>query len=588
MEIVRKKVINNNVWKIGMELTHGEKQLRNELATKLKCPRTIATLLIKKGLTSKELINDYFTPKISHIHDPYLFRDMEKAVNRIIDSIERKEKITVYGDYDVDGTTSTSMLLLGLKRVGANVDYYIPHRMIDGYGLSISGLEQIQENGTKLIISVDCGINAIEEVELIKAYGMDIIITDHHNPKEVLPDAYAIINPKVSDCGYPYEFLAGVGVAYKLLMGLYKKLDHYTEEDIAKYLDLVALGTIADIVPLTGENRTLSYLGLKHLLKKDNYGLKELIHLANLNQKKINSSDIIFGIAPRINAAGRMGSANIAVDLLISSDLNKCKELAENIERQNSLRQLEDQRTYREAIEIIEKKYKDLDNTVLLVLSSDNWHQGVIGIVASKLVEQFVKPVIMISVKEGTGFGSGRSVSGLNLFDVLSRHDEDLISFGGHKYAVGLTIYQEYIDIFEDKISRHIRDNRLLKTSKHIIDIDCHLELYDINTRFMNWLEKFSPFGAKNAKPIFYSENVSICTYPFIVGRNHLKMKVKKDGVELDLIGYGLGDFMSVITKGTIIDIAYSVEINFIARKKSIQGKLIDIKIKGSEQESNY
>ena len=443
----------DNVWEIGVELTLKEKKLRNQIASHLKCPRTIATLLIKKGLNTIEDIEEFLNPSLEQLHDPFLFKDMEKAVNRVLEAINNNEKITIYGDYDVDGTTSTSVLLLGLTKLGAIIDYYIPHRMIDGYGLSISGLEQIQENGTKLIISVDCGINAIEEVEQIHAYGMEIIITDHHNPKELLPNALAIINPKVEDSGYPFPKLAGVGVAYKLLVAIYMKLGIDTQESVSKYLDLVALGTIADIVPLDGENRVLSALGLTHLIEKNNLGLKALIEFANLNQKTLNSSDIVFGLAPRINAAGRMGSADVAVELLISNDERQSKELAENIEHQNSLRQREDQKTYKEAIEIIEKKYKNIDDTVLIVLSSDSWHQGVIGIVASKLVEQFNRPVIMISVKDGIGSGSGRSIPDLDLFQALTDNDEDLISFGGHKYAVGLTLYQEYIDIFENVLS---------------------------------------------------------------------------------------------------------------------------------------
>ncbi len=567
------------VWEIGGELSLKEKKFRNEISTELKCPRTIAALLIKKGLNTREDIDAYLNPKIEDIHDPFLFNDMDKAVDRVLYAIDNKEKITIYGDYDVDGTTSTALLYLGLTKLGGIIDYYIPHRMIDGYGLSLSGLEQIQENNTKLIISVDCGINAIDEVEQIKSYGMDIVITDHHNPKEELPKALAIINPKVEGCGYPFKKLAGVGVAYKLLMAIFKRLGIDNKENITKYLDLVAVGTIADIVPLDGENRVFSSLGLIQLIEKNNYGLKALINMANLNQKTLTSTDIVFGLAPRINAAGRMGSADIAVELLISNDIIQSNELAENIERQNSLRQREDQKTYREAIEIIEKKYPNIDDTVLMVLSSDSWHQGVIGIVASKLVEQYNKPIIMISVKDGVGSGSGRSVSDFDLFKALTCNEEDLISFGGHKYAVGLTLYQEYIDIFENKLTDYIRKHMTQTIAQPIISIDSHLELYDINNTFVDWIERFSPFGSGNKVPVFYTEKVAVSTYPYVVGRNHLKLKVIKDGVELDLIGYNLGDYLTHIRKNSVIDIAYSVEINTFFKKKTIQGKLIDIKI---------
>ncbi|MFA7056774.1 MAG: single-stranded-DNA-specific exonuclease RecJ [Candidatus Cloacimonadales bacterium] len=569
----------DNVWEIGVELTLKQKKLRNQISCQLKCPRTIASLLIKKGLESMAEIEAFLNPTLSQLHDPYLFRDMEKAVARVLLAIENKEKITIYGDYDVDGTTSTALLYLGLTKLGAVIDYYIPHRMVDGYGLSISGLDQIKENGTTLIISVDCGINAIAEVDQINAYGMEIIITDHHNPKSVLPNALAIINAKVKDSSYPFATLAGVGVAYKLMVAIYMKLGIDTPENVSKYLDLVALGTIADIVPLEDENRVLSALGLNHLIEKNNIGLKSLIEFANLNQKTLTSADIVFGLAPRINAAGRMGSADIAVELLISTDEKQSNELAENIEHQNSLRQREDQKTYQDAIDIIDKKYKNIDETVLIVLSSDNWHQGVIGIVASKLVEQFNRPVIMISVKDGIGSGSGRSIPELDLFEALTDNEDDLISFGGHKYAVGLTIYQEYIDIFENKLADYIKTKPFSEHIQNSINIDSHLELYDINNNFLDWIERFSPFGAGNKRPVFYTEKVNVSTYPYIVGKNHLKLKVIKDGVDLDLIGYNLGDYLTSIKKNSCIDIAYSVEVNSFFKKKTIQGKLLDIKV---------
>ena len=569
----------DNVWEIGVELTLKQKKLRNQISSQLKCPRTIATLLIKKGLSAFEDIEAFLNPTLEQLHNPYLFKDMEIAVNRVLQAIDKHEKITIYGDYDVDGTTSTSVLYLGLTKLGAIIDYYIPHRMIDGYGLSISGLEQIQENGTKLIISVDCGINAIDEVDQIHDYGMEIIITDHHNPKDQLPNALAIINPKVENSSYPFKKLAGVGVAYKLLVAIYMKLGLDTDENLSKYLDLVSLGTIADIVPLDGENRVLSALGLTQLIEKNNIGLKALIDFANLNQKTLNSSDIVFGLAPRINAAGRMGSADVAVELLISNDERQSKELAENIEHQNSLRQREDQKTYKEAIEIIDKKYKNIDDTVLIMLSSDSWHQGVIGIVASKLVEQFNRPVIMISVKDGIGSGSGRSITDLDLFQTLTDNDEDLISFGGHKYAVGLTLYQEYIDILENKLSDYLKEKPYSNNIQNTISIDSHLELYDINNNFLSWIDKFSPFGSGNRRPVFYTEKVNVSTYPYIVGKNHLKLKVIKDGVELDLIGYNLGDYLTSLKKNSSLDIAYSVEVNTFFKKMTIQGKLLDLKI---------
>jgi single-stranded-DNA-specific exonuclease len=566
-------------WDIPLPLTNGELQSIKEISLELKCPVLIAELLYRKGYRTREDIHEFFYPTLAKLHDPYLFDQMEKAVQRILKAIDDKEHITIYGDYDVDGTTATALLYLGLKRIGGIVDFYIPHRMIDGYGLSLNSLDQLKALGSSLIISVDCGVNAIEEIAAINEMGMEIIITDHHNPKEVLPAAYAIINPKLEGSEYPFPHLAGVGVAYKFLMAIYHKLGIDTPENILKYMDLVAVGTIADIVPLTDENRVFASIGLTHLKEKKSLGLNALTQISNLNQKNLDTTDIVFGIAPRINAAGRMGSAATAVELLISTEEDRSMELAEVIERQNSLRQQEDQKTFIEACDIIEKKYKDISNTSCMIISSDDWHPGVIGIVASKLVEKYYRPVIMISFKDGFGCGSGRSVADFDLFGALKATEHNLHSFGGHKYAVGLTIYQEYIDRFENELSRHISENLQLDKIKPPVRVDHELELYDANDSLMEWLERFAPFGPENQHPVFMTNQVTISSYPYNVGRNHLKLKVVKNGVYLDLIGYNLGDYLAVLKKNSLIDIAYTLEYNRFGNKTTIQGKLKDIRI---------
>lgn len=564
-------------WELPNALTEPEQKLIREISNELKCPELISELLFRGGLKSQSAISNYFKPSLERLHDPYLFRDMHKAVERILLAIETKEKILIYGDYDVDGTTATAILLLGLKRIGADIDFYIPHRMIDGYGLSLNSLDQIKESGTTLIISVDCGVNALEEVEAINAMGMEIIITDHHNPKDKLPQAFAVINPKQVDSPYPFHHLAGVGVAYKLLIAIYKKLGLDDIENTLKYMDLVAVGTIADIVPLVGENRIFASIGLQHLIEKKNLGMNALIQIANMNQKTLDTTDIVFGIAPRINAAGRMGSAALAVELLISTEEDKSMELAEVIERQNSLRQQEDQKTFYEACDIIEKKYKHLPSCYCIVISSDDWHPGVIGIVASKLVEKYYRPVIMISFKDGFGCGSGRSVADFDLFEALKQNEQHLHSFGGHKYAVGLTIYQEYLDRFENDLSRYVADNLKIEQIRPPLVVEHILELYDINENLLDWMERFAPYGPENQRPIFVTYNVSIASYPYNVGRNHLKLKVIKDGVALDLIGYNLGDYLPLLKKNSSIDIAYTLEYNRFGNKTTIQGKLKDM-----------
>ena len=567
-------------WITPPGLSAEEKQLVSELSDSLKSPPMVSELLFRQGLKTEQEIRDFFTPSLYQQHDPFLFEDMDKAVTRIVQAIERHEKITIYGDYDVDGTTATALLLLGLRKLGAEIDFYIPHRMIDGYGLSLGSLDQLKESGSSLIISVDCGVNALEEIAAINAMGMEIIITDHHNPKEELPKALAIINPKLPGTRYPYPHLAGVGVAFKLLMAIYQRMGYQNVETTLKYMDLVAVGTIADIVPLTGENRVFASIGLQHLIDKKNLGLNALVSISGMNHKTLDTNDIVFGIAPRINAAGRMGSAALAVELLISCEEAQSDELAEVIERQNSLRQQLDQRTFHEACEIIEKKYKDLANTPCMVISSDDWHPGVIGIVASKLVEKYYRPVIMISFKEGFGSGSGRSMGDFDLFSALKHTEHNLHSFGGHKYAVGLTIYQEYIDRFENELTRYVSDTLRTEQIKPPLQIDHELELYDINDFFLDWIERFAPFGPDNNRPVFATRGVCVASYPYNVGRNHLKLKVMKDGMSLDLIGYNLGDYLSLLKKNSIVDIAYTLEYNRFGNKTSIQGKLRDIRVR--------
>ncbi len=570
-----------NRWSIADEESDEQHAIKQAIIEHFKCPSVIASLLIQRGMDDIEIIENFIEPSLVQTHDPYLFRDMDGAVERIIKAVRDKEKITIYGDYDVDGTTSTALLYLGLSRIGGLVDFYIPHRMVEGYGLSLAGIEQLHKEGTKLIISVDCGINAMEEVALIDSLGMEIIITDHHNPKEILPQACAVINPKIPDCRYPFKDLAGVGVAYKLLVGLYKELGEDSTENVSRFLDLVALGTIADIVPLTGENRIFAGLGLNRLLKKKNHGINALVNIAGLSQKELNTSDIIFGIAPRINAAGRMGSAMRAVQLMICSEAKNCSELAQIIERENSLRQKEDQKTFQEACEIIEKKYKNISDANFLIVSSDNWHPGVIGIVASKIVEKYYRPTLMISFKEGIGSGSGRSIADFDLFEALSSVEHLLESFGGHRYAAGFSILAEYLDRFENQLEKYAQENLNEDLLIPPLKIDKDIELFEINDHLISWLKRFAPFGTGNKRPVWRTENVAIDSYPYNVGRNHLKLRVKKDGCILDLIGFDLGDYLPLLRKNSLIDIAYSFEQVMWQGKVSIQGRLKDIKIKG-------
>lgn len=565
-------------WQQFESFSEKERKFEKEITAAFCCPDVISKLFVRRGFKTMEEIEKFLNPSLEQLHDPFLLSGMDKSVERIIKAVREREHITIYGDYDVDGTTSTALLYLGLTRINVNVDYYVPHRMIDGYGLSMSGIEQLKESGTDLIITVDCGVNAIDEIEATRNLGIDVIITDHHNPKTDLPPAYAIINPKLPDCSYPFKDLAGVGVAYKLLMSIYSRLGLDSKDNINRFLDLVALGTIADIVPLKDENRVFASLGLKRMVKKKNIGINALIKLAGLSHKELTTSDIVFAIAPRINAAGRMGSAARAVELLISKSPEKAVELAHIIERENSLRQQIDQRTYQEACNIIENKYKNMEDTSLIVVSSDDWHQGVIGIVASKLVEKYYRPTIMVSCKEGVGSGSGRSVADFDLFNALTGVDDLLESFGGHRYAAGFSILTEYLDRFENQISRYAKMSLTKEMLTPPLMIDEHIELYSINDNLIEWLEKFAPFGTGNPRPVWMTKNVSVDGYPYTVGVNHLKLKVVKDGCILDLIGFNLGNYLSLLKKNSKIDIAYTLERNIWQNKATIQGKLKDLK----------
>ena len=562
-------------WIINDEPDYNQMRI---LQSSLSCPQVIANLLLQKDIKFKEEAQEFFNPDIENCHDPYKFQDMDKTVNRILDAIDKKEKIVIYGDYDVDGTTATSILLIGLKKIGADVDFYIPNRMIEGYGLSMSGNSAVLKKKAQVVITVDCGINAIDEANHFKQKGVDVIITDHHTPKEILPDAFAIIDPKLKNSQYPYQELSGAGIAFKLIIAIYQKLNQDDIDIISIFFDLVGLGTIADIVPLTGENRILASLGIKKLEERQNLGLNYLLNLAGLKTCKLKSSDIVFKLAPRINAAGRLGSADRAVDLMITTNPKEAQQLALSIHAENQKRQQIDQKTFQEACNMIESKYQDLKNTFFIVLSSEHWHPGVVGIVASKIVEKYNRPVILITFTEGEGSGSGRSIKKFNIFECLENFQEYLKSFGGHKYAAGLTILKEYIDIFEEKVNEYAKEKLTLEDIRPQLHIVKELKFQEIDDELIKWLKLFAPFGPGNMNPIFQSKKVMIVGYPYTVGTNHLKIKTIQNDRLLDLIGFNMGNLSPFLKKGSYVDIAYSLEENEWKDIKKIQGKLKDIR----------
>lgn len=555
--------------------TDVNESLQKSLAKELSCDEVIAKFLLKKDITTAEDANKFFKPKFEDLHSPWLFSDMKKAVDRIQKAISNHEKIIIYGDYDVDGTTATSILLLGLRELNANVDYYIPNRISDGYGMSETGNAALTNMNVGLVITVDCGIDAVDEINELSKMGIDVIITDHHTPKEILPEAHVIIDAKLKNCPYPFSELAGAGVAFKVLQALFLENNR---DNIIDYIDLAGLGTIADIVPLTGENRIIATLAIDKLEERKNIGLKYLMNLCGLKEKKIRSSDVVFKIAPRINAAGRLSSADRAVNLLTTDQVEKAKDLALSIHTENTRRQAIDQKTFQEARDMIEVKYDNLDDVFLIVLASENWHPGVVGIVASKIVEHYNRPNILITIEDGEGRGSGRSIAGFNLFDCLSEFQDYLISFGGHKYAAGLAILPEYIPEFEKKLNEYAKNKMDPDDIIPQIRISEEIQLDTVNNNFIQWLKLFAPFGPRNMSPVFMSNKVQIVGYPYTVGTNHLKMKVKQNYTTLDCIGFNMGELAPFLKKGSFVDIAYSLEENEWRNIKKIQAKLKDIR----------
>jgi single-stranded-DNA-specific exonuclease len=562
------------------------------LASQLSLPPVIAKILASRGLDTKEKAERFLNPGLTDLCDPYLLPDMGKGVDRVIRALRDKEKVMIFGDYDVDGITATSLLFLVLNKLGAEVTYYLPNRLIEGYGLSEEGIAEAEKRGVSLIISVDCGITAVDEVTFAKKRGIDTIITDHHEPQEVLPQAAAIINTKrklaregLASTGsplqaseYPGGELSGVGVAFKFAQAVYQRLGQ-DETELEDHLDLVALGTAADIVPLVGENRILTKFGMNQVARTTKPGLKSLIFVSGILGQQIGTGQVVFILAPRINAVGRLGDAELAIRLLTTRDERKASEFARLLDQENRKRKDIDESTLREALDMIEQAV-DLDKDKAIVLASSGWHPGVIGIVASRLVERFHRPTIMIAIDQEEGKGSARSIPGFHLYEALGECDEFLIRYGGHKYAAGLSISPEDIGPFREKF-RKVSDQRL--TDDDLLPrlfIDGELELAQIDTSLIKLLDLFAPFGPQNMRPVFQTRNLSVWGEPYVVGKNHLRLRVKKDKAVFDCIGFGLGDMVKPLSmKGVRLDLAYVIETNYWNDTYKIQLRIKDVKI---------
>lgn len=511
-----------------------------EFSKSINVPPAIGNLLIERGIDTFDRAKSYFRPSIDDLHDPFIMPHMQKAVDRIEQAIKNDETIAIYGDYDVDGITSSALVYLALSRLGVKVTAYLPNRLEEGYGLSKKGIKEIAKSGAKLIITVDCGITACKEVDDAAECGLEVIITDHHEPGPVLPKALAILNPKMADNPYPEKELAGVGVAFKLVQGIFCKMD-MEKEKAYEYLDLVALGSAADIVPLMGENRILVKYGFERMKNTANIGLRELIRSAGLCDKDISTSHIVFSLAPMINAVGRLGNPDLGFFLMITDSASKAENIVQLLRADNEKRKEIDRQVTEEAVKLAEETI-DFEKDRVIVLSSQEWHSGVIGIVASRLVERFYRPTVLISIEDGLGKGSARSISGFHIYNALSECRDLLIKFGGHKYAAGISIDENTIPAFREKLNKVAAKNLEGHPLVPVVKPCGHLNLGDIDARFMRLLKLLEPYGPGNQRPIFYSDSLRLVGKPNIVGSQHLKFSVVQDGNSFDTIAFGMAD----------------------------------------------
>lgn len=557
----------NKKWEIYQ--TNEEKV--EKLQEKYKLNRLLSTLLTNRGITEEAEITKFLNPKRSDFYDPFGMPDMEKAAERILKAIKDKEQIIIYGDYDVDGITSVTVLKSFLEERGIQVNVYIPNRLNEGYGLNKTAMEEIAKQGNKLMITVDCGITAVDEVEYAKTFGIETIITDHHEPAEELPKAIAVVDAKRKDNKYECRNLAGVGVVFKLIQALSIKLGLDPKEYL-KYLDIVCVGTISDIVPLTDENRVIVKLGLKLVEQTKNLGLKEI--LQSCGYSKINSTTISFGVAPRINACGRMGHQEEALNLLLSKEENEVKELTQKINEYNKTRQEIEKNIYNEAVEQIEKEGLDTQNTI--VVSGKGWHHGVIGIVSSKITELYFKPSILLCEEDGECKGSGRSIPGFDLHEALMECNDTIDKFGGHAMAVGININKEKVEEFKEEFEKIAKEKEVDKIIP-ILNLDVEIKLDDVNKEMVDSLKELEPFGEANKMPIFAFRNLKIDSIRSLSDGKHLRLSVKDNKNIINAIGFNMGALADTYRIGDRVDIAGNLEINSFNGVDSIQINIKDI-----------
>ena len=530
----------------------------------------ISSILASRGIIEKEDVREFLNPTRDDFHDPFLMPDMEKAVDRILKAIQTQEKTIIYGDYDVDGITSITVLKKFLEERNLQVGEYIPNRLNEGYGLNKEAVKKIAEQGYKLIITVDCGISCIEEIKYATELGLEVIVTDHHEPAEELPKCLAVVDAKRKDNQYPFNQLAGVGVVFKLIQAISIKLNLDNREYL-KYLDIVCVGTISDIVPLVDENRVITKLGLKLVPISKNIGLRTL--LASTGYKEVNSTTISFGIAPRINACGRMGEEKEALRLFLTNDLHEAKEITERLNNYNLERQETEKRIFKQALEQIENGEKDKS---CIVLGQEGWHHGIIGIVASKVTDIYFKPSILICFEGEEGKGSGRSIPGFNLHDAVMNCDTYVGKFGGHSMAVGITVKKDNLEKFKKEFEQIATQSKIDEIIP-IINIDAKVDLSDIDKEMVESLKQLEPFGEANKMPVFAFKNLKIDSIRALSEGKHLKLTLKDNNYIINAIGFNIGYLANEYRIGDKIDVAGVLEINTFNGVDNLQINIKDI-----------
>ena len=572
-----------------LPFTSEQQSIADELSIRFPGCSTISRLMALRGITSLDEVEKFLNPSLSDLHDPFLMQDMDKAVNRLNKALGRKEKILIYGDYDVDGIPSVALVYRYLQNYYSNIEYYIPTRYEEGYGISAKSIDYAVSIGVSLIIVLDCGIKAVEEIEYAKRNGIDFIICDHHVPDDTLPEAVAILNPKLEGNPYPFKHLSGCGVGYKFMQAFAQSNGLTNSYELENLLDLVAVSIAADIVPIVGENRIMAYYGIKRLNSNPNMGLRSIIKICGLANKEITISDVIFKIGPRINASGRMQSGMEAVELLVTKDATDAYRKGKNIDQYNKDRKELDKRITEEANAILENRGEIASSRKPIVIYNKDWHKGIIGIVASRLTEIYYKPAVVLTLSNGLATGSSRSVHGFDIYKAIESTRDLLENFGGHTYAVGLSLKEENIPEFTKRFEQYVIDNIKPEQLSQLISIDSELGFDEINTDFVNWLRAFNPFGPSNQKPIFSTKNVYDFGTSKLVGKNleHIKLELvdSKSEAVLNGIAFNQAECFEYIKAHKPFEICYTIEENKHQGNGSIQLLIKGIKISEESQE---